>query len=259
MDIIKNKFEVITLKWIANYIDELYEPYKVYNKPELLKKNAKQYNIPIGNYDDKLEILEIVYNSNDSYAIYKPKNNEIDKIKTFREIEYKWSKLIELRNLQIEFLNKNLKKPQEIEIEKKIDLILEELKIKVKPEKQAVDIFVDKETEKKIINLLIENEFIRRNSKNLEWVGSKTDVKLKLNTLLAYLFIILQRKNYLKNKVTNSEIEAYTDVTLNCKVGAGYFGRLKDKISDVDFDRLDKREKYYDYLGLLKFIKMNTL
>lgn len=259
MDIIKNKYEVITLDWIANYINELYEPHKVYGKPEQLKINAEKYNIPNGNYDDKLEILNIVYNGKDSYVIYKPKSNEINKIKLFREIEYKWSKLIELRNLQIEFLNKNLKKPQEIEIEKKIDLILEELKIKVKPEKQAVDIFVDKETEKKIINLLIENEFIRKNSKNLEWVGSKTDVKLKLNTLLAYLFIILQRKNYLKNKVTNSEIEAYTDVTLNCKVGAGYFGRLKDKISDVDFDRLDKREKYYDYLGLLKFIKMNTL
>lgn len=256
MDNIKNKYELITLEWIANYIDELYEPHKVYGNPDELKKNAKKYNIPNGNYNEKLEILNIVYNGKDSYAIYKPKSNEIDKIKMFREIEYKRSKLIELRNLQDEFLNKNLKKAQEIEIERKIDFILEELKIK--PEKQAVDIFVDKETEKKIIDLLIKNEFVRKNSENLEWIGSKTDSKLKLNTLLAYMFIILQRKNYLKNKVTNSNIETYTDVTLNCKVGAGYFGRLKDDISNVDLDRLNKKEKIYDYLGQFHFIKLNT-
>lgn len=258
MEILENKLVVITLDWIANYIDKLYDPYKVYGNPDQLKKNAEKYNTPDGNYNDKLEILNIVYNGKDSYVIYKPKSDEIDKIKIFREIEHKWAKLIELRKLQIEFFNKNFKKPQGIEIEEKIDLILEELKIKVKQEKVKIEIFDNKETEQRIIDLLIKNEFVRINSEKLEWIGSKTDVKLKLNTLLAYLFIILQRKNYLKNKVTNSEIETYTDVTLNCKVGAGYFGRLKDKISDVDFDRLDKRKKYYDYLGIFHFIKMNT-
>jgi hypothetical protein len=259
MDNIKNKYELITLEWIANYIDELYEPHKVYGKPDELKKNAEKYNIPNGNYNEKLEILNIVYNGKDSYAIYKPKSNEIDKIKMFREIEYKRSKLIELRNLQIEFLNKNLKKPQETEVEKKIDLILEELNVKIKVEKQEVDIFVSKEAEKIIIDLLIENDFIRINSGKLEWIGSGSDTHLRLKTMLCYLFMILKKKNYLKNNVKNIEIDDYSNTVLNCSVGAGYFGRLFKANANVDIDKIRKGDTRYEYFGLFHFIKMKTL
>lgn len=259
MDFIKNKFEFIEPQTIEDYIDGLYEPFKIYGTIEELKKLGDRFNSPSKYYNDNNEKFYIKINGDKSFAICKPKSNEIDKIKAFREFEYIRAKLFELSKLQLEFITNSFDKIQGDEVEKKIDLILEELNVKIKVEKQEVDIFVSKEAEKTIIDLLIENDFIRINSGKLEWIGSGSDTHLRLKTMLCYLFMILKRKNYLKNNVKNTEIDVYSDVIFNCSIGAGYFGRLFKKNANVDIDKISKAETCYEYFGLFHFIKTNTL
>ncbi|MCA0349062.1 MAG: hypothetical protein LCH35_07355 [Bacteroidetes bacterium] len=258
MDIIKNKYEVITLDWIANYIDELYEPYKVYDKPELLRKNTKLYNTPKGNYDDKLEILNIVYNGKDSYAIYKPTSNEIDKIKMFREIEYKWSKLIELRNLQIEFLNKNLKKQQEIEIENRIDTIINEIfvvdkKNDKKNEIALIDkVFKNRDKFTDVLEILEKRKIIIRNGNLVECLKLSDYPSLARKKLIGVLFNILTQRGYLQSRVSDVDIVSFIKENFNLSITKRYYGQIKNDLS-LDY----KKSKLSDYFDFLHFIPEN--
>lgn len=258
MDIIKNKYEVITLDWIANYINELYEPHKVYGTPEQLKINTEKYNIPIGNYDDKLEILNIVYNGKDSYVIYKPKSNEINKIKLFREIEYKWSKLIELRNLQIEFLNKNLKKPQEKEIENRIDTIIDEIfvvekKNDLKNEIALIDkVFKNKDKFTDVIEILEKRKIIIRNDNIVECLKLSDYPSLARKKLIGVLFNILTQRGYLQSGVSDVEIVSFIKEHFNLSITKRYYGQIKNDLS-LDY----KKSKLSDYFDFLHFIPEN--
>lgn len=245
MDFLKDKFEIISLEKIADYIDKLYEPYKVYGEVGDLKKIS----------DDESKIIHCEINGENSFVVYSPKKYEIGKIEAFREFEYKRTKLIELRKFQEKYYDQKLTKVEADDIERNIDLIIDELS-KIKKQKQVLKIDKEKKTDIKqifktsllyddVLLLLEKNNLIRLNESKIEWIGAINNPELKSKKLLCSLFFVLEDRNYLKPNPKNKHIANLLSEAFNIPISDKVYGNTKNSLSSRGANSKD--EDYYNF------------
>lgn len=247
MKVIENKFEVLSTDWIINYVDELYEPYRVYGLVTKFPKYVTESKI----FDGQLKTL--VENGDKTYAIYNPNKDEVEKIKDFRAFEAIRAKLIALKYLQLEYSNKSLTENEANDIETKIDLIINEIFVTKKipletSNSRLLDItqlFRKEEYFKEVKNLLIENNLIRIVDEKMEWLGALEEPSLKSLKLLCSLFVVLEKKNYLIQKPSNTLIAKLLSHHFNMGISDKLYGNTKNAFAIIsDFS---KDKEYYDF------------
>lgn len=122
MELPKNMFEVLSLKWIVAYVDSLYDDYKVYGDPNKILSPSDRYVVETETY--KGQVHKISWGDN-PYVLYKPKGDEIDKIKAFATIKTTHDELMELRRVQGKFRTRGLSINELNAIEEKIKVLFE--------------------------------------------------------------------------------------------------------------------------------------
>ncbi|KIX21578.1 hypothetical protein SY27_07720 [Flavobacterium sp. 316] len=257
MNFIENKFEVISTEWIDNYItDELYKPYKIYGNLDELLANLPKYVIESKVFDGKLEIWK--NNGGDkSYIIHKPNPNEIQKIKDFRAFEVKRTKLIDLKHLQIKYLNKDLTEKEANDIENQIDLIINDVfgckQTILEPDSSKkvniTQLFRKEEYFDEVKSLLIENKLIRIIEGKIEWLGVLEDPTLKPLKSLCTLFVVLESNNYFKPQPSNALIAKLLTETFNTKISDKVYGNTKKALANREFSVTENM--YFDFFHFI--------
>jgi len=97
----------------------------------------------------------------------------------------------------IVFSNSNLFEPLFDTIKKKPQQ--KNKKTSTKKKKYLIDLFETTELYNKVINILIEKEFISKNGNTLKWIKPKTK-KHSVNQTIIALMVVLEKKHYLKPK-----------------------------------------------------------
>ncbi|MBN9292810.1 MAG: hypothetical protein J0G96_02385 [Flavobacteriia bacterium] len=113
----ENRFNVLPLMWRHEYIENLYEPFKIRGKrsdvfkdyPKLKDSNGNDTTKLNVSYDDKYHNGQLMRYGNDErgfYAIFHPKKEEFDKQKAFALIEKISEDLSRLASLQDKYVMK---------------------------------------------------------------------------------------------------------------------------------------------------------
>lgn len=250
MGYIENKFAVISVDWIVNYIDRLYEPYKIYGFVTKIPK----YSFTSESYDGQLKMWAEI--GDIRYVIYNPTPDEISKIKDFRAFEAIRKKLLALRHLQMKYSNNKLTENEANDIENQIDLIIDEVfgnnETGNKNENKEIsvrDLFSKSEYFDEIKNWLLDRSYIRINDDKIEWLGDIEQPNLQSKKLLCILFVVLEDKNYLKPKPSNASVIRAISKEFNVSISERTYGKAKSDYAYVIDNTKDK-----DYIDSYHFI-----
>ena len=108
-----------------------------------------------------------------------------------------------------------------------------------KPKQYLKDLFKNpKEDYSKIIDSLIENEFISDNNDNtFDWKGATEEPRLTSKTLICILTVMLFRKDYIIKKA-NTEVAEILTNTFNSRISAKTYGEnFNDFASKLDYQK----------------------
>lgn len=124
MEAPENKYKLMDSKWMASYIDSLYEEFKIYGTKEDIDKIAPKAWFSTKHLNG-LPFRGGIAKEGIHWIILEPNLNESDKHLKFMNIQKHVDKLSELYALQTKFWERNLTSNEREETKEKIDNLYE--------------------------------------------------------------------------------------------------------------------------------------
>ena len=127
----ENRYKIFPLEIREKYIEQLYDPYRVFGKREVVLKNTPKYQ-----GSDRKDGYIMRWGEDENglfHAIFLPTEQEYDKIRKFAEIEEKRKKMSVLASLQSKLTHKGKTLSDLKLIEQQIDELYEYIFIDKEP------------------------------------------------------------------------------------------------------------------------------